>query len=261
MNKIYDFQTLNEFITNPFGNANYGKQTEYEREFKRIEKKMVIAAYCQVDDNYMIHIKIPSTSKQGQMYDVVILFFTDDNSVKRELTVKNYYIKFFSNSPSFIYKYAALYNKHGFLIDMLYDKLDKGYIDKLPDKTNSNHDMYYDKSIYCACRLLQENSFSNLNKVGVAFKHMVKPEKFLAGIGSFENVKFGNELKDLDKSINNELKKKKVEKKNLRTSGKKLPTSSTVKSKQTITHVTPSAKITKKSRVAKKIAGKTTRRK
>ena len=261
MEKEYGFQTLNEFILNPFGNGKDDKRLSLEQEYTKIKKQIRVIGYSQVDDDALIHIKIPSTSKQGQMYDVVILFFTDDNSVKKELTVKNYYIKFFSNSPSFIYKYAALYNKHGFLIDMLYDKLDKGYIDKLPDKTNSNHDMYYDKSIYCACRLLQENSFSNLNKVGIAFKHMVKPEKFLAGIGSFENVKFGNELKDLDKSINNELKKKKVEKKNLRTSGKKLPTSSTVKSKQSITHVTPSAKITKKSRVAKKIAGKTTRRK
>ena len=259
MDKLYDFQTLNEFITNPFGNAKYDKQNKLELEFKKIQKFMVIKGYCQVDDDYMIHIKIPSTSKQGEMYDVVILFFTDITSVKRELTVKNYYIKFFSNSPSFIYQYAALYNKHGFLIDMLYEKLDKNYINTLPDKTNSKYDMYYDKSIYCACRLLQENAFSNLNKMGIMFKHMLKPEKFLSNIKSFENVKFNNELKDLDKSINAELEKKKVEKKSSRVSNKKMPVTSTSKSGKSITVVKASSKVARKTRGGKKTASKTTR--
>ena len=35
-------KTLNEFITNPFGNANYGKQTEYEREFKKVNIIFII---------------------------------------------------------------------------------------------------------------------------------------------------------------------------------------------------------------------------
>lgn len=211
MDKIYDFQTLNEFITNPFRNAKDDKRSQLEQGFTTSKRHITFAGYTQIDDNYLIHIKIPSETKKQQFYDVVILFFTDVMSVKNEVNLKNYYVKFFSNSPGFIYKYAALYNKHGFLIDMFYDKIDSGFINKMPEKANSSMDMFYDKSLYCACRFLQENAITLLNKHQPASRTK-DTDKFMKDISSFENVKFGNELKDLDKGINRELGKKKINK-------------------------------------------------
>lgn len=216
MEKEYGFQTLNEFILNPFGNGKDDKRLSLEQEYTKIKKQIRVIGYSQVDDDALIHIKIPSDSHQNQYYDVVILFFTDDNSVKNGMTLKNYYVKFFSNSPGFIYKYASLYKKYGFLIDVLYDKLDNDYIDKMPEKSNATFDMYYDKSIYCACRLIQDNSFTLMNKLGIITQHKKNIDKFVKDISSFENIKFGNELKELDKGINRELAKKKNENKNNR---------------------------------------------
>ena len=67
-----------------------------------------------------------------------------------------------------------------------------------------------------------------------------------------------NELKDLDKSINAELEKKKVEKKSSRVSNKKMPVTSTSKSGKSITVVKASSKVARKTRGGKKTASKTT---
>ena len=122
------FQTIEEFLKAPFGNEE-PKNQDFEQKYKKLyaDKRISLVALTQIDDDYLLHLSVGSDTNPTEAYDVVLLFFTDNETIKKEITFKNYYVKFFSNSPSFIYKYAVLYRQNGFLIDMLYDKMDEKY--------------------------------------------------------------------------------------------------------------------------------------
>ena len=157
------FQILKDFLLEPFGNVDIDVQKRLEISYQSMKHKIKVEGYTIVDDDYFIHIKVPSESNPNQSYDVVILFFADNNKVKRGITLNHYYVKFFSNSPSFIYQYAVLYKTNGFLIDFLYDKMDKKYSDTMPKNPKK---MMYDKSIYCASKFLLDST-AGLSKLEI----------------------------------------------------------------------------------------------
>ena len=101
------FQTINDFLDKPFGEKEE-KSKDFERKFSELDsnRKIKVVGLTQVEDDYLLHLTIGSKTNPTESYDVVLLFFTDDDSIKKEITFKNYYVKFFSNSPSFIYQYA-----------------------------------------------------------------------------------------------------------------------------------------------------------
>lgn len=239
--KETQYQTLSEFLQAPFGQRNLSRNSEYESKYQKFKSsnKIRVEGYTKMDDDCFIHIKVPSESQPGVEYDVVIQFFTDDPSVSKENTYENYYIKFFSNSPGFIYKYAVLYKIHGYLIESLYDKMDPEFINTLPEKTNKNLEINYDKSIYFACRFLSENKFGILNKLGILIRRKKSFEKFIQGISDFEESKLGLEIASLEKTIKSDTEKEKKKAKearkeklkNLFGSNKIRPSNSTLKDK------------------------------
>ena len=209
-----EFQTYEDFLNAPFGKME-PKSNDFEKKYKALlsAKRIYIEGNTKVDDNYFLHLKIGSDSNQAQFYDVVIMFFTDNEALKKGTSLEKYFIKFFSNSPSFIYQYAALYKQNGFLIEMLYEKMDPEYADKLPEKTNKDLKLSYDKSIYAALRYLQDRRAVALGKNTLAFIKRKKPEQFFQAIQDFADVKLSQELRTLDKKIDKELEQKKKEKK------------------------------------------------
>lgn len=203
-----EFQTLDEFLKAPFGEPEI-KSNDFENSYRRIKNKIDFVSYTTIDDNHLVHYTVGSETNKGEKYDVVLLFFTDDETLKKRDSLSGYYVKFFSNSPSFIYQYAALYKEKGFLIDMLYEKMDKDYMDVLPTKTNGAKKMSYDKSIYSTCRKIQDSALA-LSKMKLRWKFQ-NPDKFFRGIRDFQDVKVASEIKSLDKKINKELDKNKKE--------------------------------------------------
>ena len=126
------YQTLNQFILAPFNNNDsLERDTKYSTMYQKYRgsNQIKIASTTEIEGAFYFHIKIPSETQEGSEYDVVIRFFTDKPQVKLESHLRNYYIQFYSNSPSFIYQYAYVYNKRGYLISDLYKKLDVDYID------------------------------------------------------------------------------------------------------------------------------------
>ena len=113
-----------------------------------------------------------------------------------------------------IYQYAVLYKQNGFLIDMLYDKLDEKYKDTLPDKVNKDHKLSYDSSIYCACRYLQ-NHGGYFNKYLNGASHK-RSEQFFREINDFSDVKMINDIRNMDKKIDKELAENKKKSKELK---------------------------------------------
>lgn len=196
------YQTLNEFIEAPFGN-HIGLNLEYKIKYDkyRNSNKIKLVTISIIEDRYYALIHVPSESTNLN-YDVVIMFFTEEEKVKKSNTLLNYKCKFFSNSPSFIYKYAALYKAKGYLIEELYEKLDVKYSDKLPEKTNPSNDLCYDKSLFFACQYLLDHRLSCLSKLSTYLRR-TSFDNFVQLIKDYENIKniIGN--KNKDKNINN----------------------------------------------------------
>ena len=196
------YQTIAEFLRSPFGTISRNdKLTKYNSLYMSNTSKIILNAYTKIEESYYFHVKIPSESqKDGNVYyDVVIRFFTDKPDVQKSTNLRDYYIQFFSNSPGFIYNYAVLYKNKGYLIESLYTKLDPRYFDKLPVKTNSKLELSYDKSIYFACRFLNEHKLKVLNKVGVSLGKRMQPDAFFKEIKDFQSVKIENALLTLER--------------------------------------------------------------
>jgi len=207
------YQTITGFLMSPFKQGgNVERDATYDSKYKSFvsTNKIKVFAMCIIEDSYYIHVKIPSESqKDGKYeYDVVIRFFTDNPEVQTQDTLRNYYVQFFSNSPSFMYQYAYLYNKEGFLIETLYNKLDADYINVPPEKTNANMQKSYDKSIYFACRFLSEQKFRYLNKKGYLMSKQVDDSKFFSNISDFKSVKLDQALMSEEKKLSALIKQK-----------------------------------------------------
>lgn len=198
-------QTLEGFLSKPFGNTE-PKSNEFEQKYKALvsRKRIYMEACTKVDETFLVHIKVGSDSNDNQFYDVILLFFTDDDVIKRDITFHRYYVKFFSNSPSFIYQYAVLYKQEGVLIDALAEKMDAMYADKLPEKANPNLKTSYDKSIYAACRFMQDHKVSAFSKAGFMARRKKPADKFFSDVKSFEDVKFTSELNKIAKTVEKE---------------------------------------------------------
>lgn len=254
---MVEFQNIKEFIESPFGNVNQQEKQKMEQAYQRIKRRIHVDGYMKDDKYYLIHVKVPSETNPNQSYDVVILFFTDENSVKRELTLNHYYIKLFSNSPSFIFQYAVMYRNEGYLIDFLFDKMDKEYADVMPKKPK---ELSYDKSIYCACRYLLDDKIMSLSKMGIITKHRKTERQFFKDIKTFQDVKLVGELNNLDKKIDKELEENKRAKKERKRNKKEKKTGNinvTKPKKDTL-----KTGVKKSVTVAKKIkASKSTRKK
>lgn len=218
-NKDTIYQTIDDFLRTPFGSREVDvKRTDFEKKYQELKngKKIYCENYAEDDGMYLMHIKVPSESHAGIFYDVVIQLFTDDKEIERQLNLSKYYVQFFSNSPSFMYKYAALYKVHGYLIDSLYEKLDQEYSNMLPDKQNPDYKMNFDKSLYMACRFLQDHRETILRKSGLVFYRKVSISKLLKTIKDFETVKADSELYSLERSLKKEHEKDKADAKEKR---------------------------------------------
>ena len=202
------YQTLNQFILAPFNNNDsLERDTKYSTMYQKYRgsNQIKIASTTEIEGAFYFHIKIPSETQEGSEYDVVIRFFTDKPQVKLESHLRNYYIQFYSNSPSFIYQYAYVYNKRGYLISDLYKKLDVDYIDTPPNKTNADMRLDYDKSIYFACRYLASERFKLLSKIGSVLFYKKDPKKFFDSIQDFRSKKVEQDIIKEEKKLKDEL--------------------------------------------------------
>lgn len=246
------YQTLSHFIDSPFGTELTKIDSDYEHKYLEVNgrKEIKVASILEMDGAYFIHVLIPSETNKDNNYDVVIQLFTDDVEVSRRTTIEDFYAKFFSNSPGFVYRYAMLYKTSGFLIESLAPKLDEKALTIAPDKTNSKMEMSYDKSIYFACRHILDNKFAYLTKMGMISKRTRNMSKFIENISDFETVKLLGDASKTERSVKKELTGDKKEatilnRKNTRTNRNNI--------------ISPKSKISAKSKVKPKKAVSKTR--
>lgn len=201
------FQTLKEFIDTPFGHAPKHK-AEYENTYAKYNSvnSIRLIKILDADTSIYYHFKVVSESTEKIYYDVVIQFIAPDSERAKSKNIDDYYVKFFSNSPGFVYKYAALYKHYNYLADALADLLGNG-IDQLPTKTNADMELDYDKTIYLACRYIMDHKYTLRWKdllLGVRTKNL---SEFTSGITDFEVLSVKIDSQKLEKSIEKQIKK------------------------------------------------------
>jgi len=161
---MFVLQNLKDFIDNPMGkgsNAIPNRQlikNDLNRRYEElIKKKKIELKIYKNHDDYYFHFLIPSESERNNTYDVVLQFTMDKDDFKNDSYLDRYYIKFFSNCPSFVYTYAFVFNLYDMLIDDLKQKYDDRVLNEDPSTRNPGEIISYEKSIYFACYHLLRN--------------------------------------------------------------------------------------------------------
>nr|DAS58584.1 MAG TPA: hypothetical protein [Caudoviricetes sp.] len=203
-----NYQTLSEFLEAPFGVKDAENKERLLKSYGAAKSPVFISGYTILDDTYLLHLKVPSDSKPGVNYDVVIQFFTKDGSIKTEPVLTNYYIQFFSNSPSFVYKYAVLYKQKGYMIDVLQEKLDPKYADTLPTTANKEMKLTYDKSLFFACHFLITSCKTTwLNKKYIGTRRKQSLREFLSQVTDTKGKAIFFDLSEVSRRFKKELER------------------------------------------------------
>lgn len=258
-------QNLKEYLESPMGkgstavmnkqlivndlNARYEKLLKKKKDFKH-------TIYFR-DGDYYFHFKIPSETERNNDYDVVIMFTMGEDNFKTDVNIKRYYLKFFSNCPSFTYTFAYAYNDNGLLIDFLQNKYDDIVLANNPVIRNPSELVSYEKSLYFACKYIDTHQML-LNKVYLSSRAIR-----LTKLNLPKNVRTSAsiliEIKKEENRIaqkSGTVKKKEVPKKPVE--DKPSRTVQTQQSKSSVNIVTPMKKVSASRKITgqKKIAGR-----
>jgi hypothetical protein len=221
-------QNIKDFLNNPMGkgsailNAKLIKENldkRYNRLLKKY-KKFDYTIYRSKND-YYFHFIIPSETERDNTYDVIIQFTEMKENFKYDNFLNRYYLKFFSNCPSFTYTYAYAIYSNNLLIDFLKDKYGSSVIKNKPVVRNPNETLGFEKSTYYACKYIVEHmgltNKSYINGISIPFNENVLIKKI-------RNIK----------QIDSEIKKENVKVKELHSETK---SKGSVKHGTTIPHV------------------------
>lgn len=176
--------TFDQYIANPMGekNAVYSNRELYRNLYREKLDKILVREVGKVKytlyrskEDYFIHLKIPSEVVPNFYYDTVIQFYTDLPEVKASRTLSKYYIKFFSNDPSFVFTFAHAMLKNDLFIRDLVPRMSKEAVKKAAVEKNPKLEIGYVKSIYFAYLLMRSyNLFDKIQYESYAEKYNQK---------------------------------------------------------------------------------------
>lgn len=182
--------TFNGYINNPMGhkNAVFSQRDVYKKlyteKFNKVTLreggKFIYTLYKdKSSDTYFCHIKVPSEVIDKFYYDVVIKFYTTDPVLKGEKSLRNYFVKFYSNDPAFVYTFAHAFNQNQLFIEDLTEKMSKTAINQEAKVRNPQNIVGYVKSLYFAYFIIQK--YSLFEKINYAVKAKKYSKKALLG--------------------------------------------------------------------------------
>lgn len=203
------------------------------------------------EENYFIHVVVPSESVEKQTsYDVVIKFLAPKSSpLLSSTTIKEYNIQVFSNSPSFTYTYAYVFDKEGLLVEELRNKYRDETFD-VPKTRNPYNMISYEKSIFMAImyilanpHLLVKSSFDKADSLSLLDKTIRNTDEI-----KIEGAREKNRLSELKSSAEVSKSKKELRDISTRTPKNRIVTKTTSKTKA----IKPKSKIKPKRKVTAK---------
>lgn len=163
--------TYDDYISNPMGrkSAVISNREMYRSLYKEKLDKILVreigvvnyTLYNDKDNVYYVHFKIPSEVIPKFYYDVVIEFYTDKNELKPTRSLKDYYVRFYSNDPAFVYTFAHAFLKNKLFIKDLVPRMSKEAVKKAAVDRNPTNQVGYVKSIYFAYLLINKHGLMN----------------------------------------------------------------------------------------------------
>ena len=161
--------TFDEYIQNPMGVANavisnrvmyrnlYTQKLDFilVREAGNIEYHLY-----KKNDNYIAYLKIPSEVVDKFYYDVLIEFRPPKKAITGT-TLKDYYVRFYSNDPSFVFTFTHAFIANKIFITELSDKMSKKAIKEKAKEKNPKDQVGYVKSLYFAYLIMSKRGLFN----------------------------------------------------------------------------------------------------
>lgn len=155
--------TYAQYINNPLGEKNsvITNRGMYQKIYKDKLDKILLREGGRVKytlyknkDRYFIHFKIPSEVVNKFYYDTVIEFYTDDPLREKSPSLRDYYVRFYSNDPAFCYTFGHAFIKNGIFITDLLPKMIKEVRIQTAKEKNPNNLVGYVKSLFFAYLLI-----------------------------------------------------------------------------------------------------------
>lgn len=159
MDKKDEVLTLGKYIINPTNNKGNlvlnlnsirnDLNLRYDKLLENKKKDFKLNVYEKKDDLF-VYIKEPSES-YNMTYDIVFQINKNNESIEKSP------LKVFSNSPSFAYTYAYVFNNNNLLIEDLKKKYSKEFFKRLPYQRNFYEIVSIEKSLFIAINYLLDN--------------------------------------------------------------------------------------------------------
>lgn len=111
--------------------------------------------------SYIIHFKIPSETYDDIEYDSIIKLSPSKSSSLLSNSIKDYDLKFFSNSPDFVFYFSNLFYNSDMFISELSSKLPNECFEIEPTIRNKENDISNCKSLYWICLLINDLNLDN----------------------------------------------------------------------------------------------------
>lgn len=126
--------TYDEYIKNPMGvgasvisnRGLYYRLYSEKWDALLVRENNDIQYNLYKDNNdYYIHLKIPSEGLSNFYYDTIIRFYlkSEEKSKEMEMSLKNYSVQFYSNDPSFVFSFGYAFTQKGMVIPDLKSKM------------------------------------------------------------------------------------------------------------------------------------------
>ena len=156
--------SLRQMIDNPTGKGSgnvaarfrikQAMSSMYIKVLQKYRTKFFAVPYLYNDGRILFHVKVPSEAYNINRisYDVLIEFEPKEGT---RLALRD--AKFFSNSPSFIYTYAYVFNQKDILIPKFASKLPTLCLTQPPVVRNPVESLGFEKSIYIAGKYLLDS--------------------------------------------------------------------------------------------------------
>lgn len=155
--------TFTQYINNPLGEKSsvITNRGMYQKMYRDKLDKILLREGGKVKytlytskENYYIHFKIPSEVIDKFYYDTIIEFYTDDPIKAKSASLKDYYVRFYSNDPSFVYTFAHAFIKNNIFITDMTPKMSKEAVRNVAKEKNPKNLVGYVKSLFFAYLLI-----------------------------------------------------------------------------------------------------------
>lgn len=164
--------TFQQYIDNPLGkkNAVFSQRDLFRTLYTDKFDKVLLREAGNIKytlyqdkkhDRYVAHIKVPSETVNKFYYDAVICFYTNNPAAHASGNLNDYYVKFFSNDPAFVFTYLRVFLKNDLFFEDMKPKSSKLALTKDPKEKNPYEIPGYSKILYFAYLYMKSRNLFN----------------------------------------------------------------------------------------------------